>query len=137
MPVIETKENRVVALPPKDDDQFFQIMWLGPAAGLDDPFAAQFRGPPQPMEAYQAAIDWAVDIADQMRFPLYVIPLSNAEVLDSQEIRRVVASLTSDQRGELRRLAVATLARVMRDSSDAKLRAEAYDQLTNMGVVRP
>ncbi len=134
MSVIRTKTNMVCAYEPEADDLFVQVVWHGP--GEDGRHLRAFEGPPWPIEDYAATLQWAVGIADQMRFPLYVVPLRAKDALATDHMRRAVAGLTDQERGELRRLVVATLAEVMRDCDEPDVRADAYDVLVDMGVVR-
>lgn len=134
MSVVRTKQNLVCAYEAGPDDLFVQVVWHGPAN--DGRHMRAFEGPPCPMAEYQATLDWAVSIADQMVFPLHVVPLRAKDVLATDYIRRGVARLTGQQRGDLRRLCVATMAEVMRDCADADVRSAAYDVLVDMGVVQ-
>jgi hypothetical protein len=136
MPITQTNTNHVVTYETDRDDAFVQVMWLGPSE-LHGGTAKQFFGPLLPIEDHQTAVDWAVAMADQMRFPLHVVPLRRAEALASEEMRRAAARLTQTERGELRAVMIATLAAVMRDCDDAAVRAEAYEVLVDMGLVRP
>jgi hypothetical protein len=72
-----------------------------------------------------------------MAQPLYVVPMTGVEVLRTERMQQGMASLTDQQRGELRQQVVATLVSVMRDSDDPAVRADAYKVLEDMKVVRP
>lgn len=135
MPVIKTKSNRVIAEEPEANDQFVRVTWHGPDA--DGRHLRPFDGPIEPIENYQAAIDWAVSMADDLRFPLYVLPMTGMDVLRTDSVKRAVANLSDQERGELRRLVVTTMAEVMRDCDQPEVRANAFDVLADMGVVRP
>lgn len=135
MTVIRTSVNRVVADEPEKEDLFVRVTWHGPDD--DGRHLRAFDGPLLPIEDYQAAVDWAVGMADQMRFPLYVVPMTGRDALRTEGVRRAVASLTDHERGELRRLLVAKLAGVLRDCDDQDVRADAYDLLLDMKVIRP
>ena len=136
MPVHMTKTNMVVAEEIGEDDHWVQVVWHGPPEA-GSRHCRQFEGPAWPIEDYQKTLDWAVGIADQMRFPLYVVPLNAVDVMRTERVKQAVARLTDQERGELRRVVVATLAEVMRDCDDPDVRADAYDLLREMEVIRP
>jgi hypothetical protein len=135
MPVYKTQRNRVIADDPEADDLFVQVVWHGPDE--DGRHLRSFEGPPWPIKEYGRTVEWAVGIADQMRFPLYVVPLRGVDVMRTERVKQAVARLTDQERGELRRMIVAMLAKVMRDCDDPEVRAEAYDLLLDMRVIRP
>jgi hypothetical protein len=135
MPVFKTERNRVVADDPEPDDLFVQVVWHGPDE--DGRHLRIFQGPPWPIKEYEKTIEWAVGIADQMRSPLYVVPLRAVDLMRTERVKQAVARLTDQERGELRRVVVATLAEVMRDCDDPDVRANAYDLLLDMKVIRP
>lgn len=135
MPVIKTKSNRVVADEPEQDDLYVRVTWHGPDD--DGRHMRAFDGPILPVEGYSAAVAWAVGIADQMRFPLYVVPLRGRDALADERLRRGAAALTAQERGDLRRFVVAQLAEVMRDCEDADVRADAYEVLVGLRAVQP
>lgn len=135
MPVYKTANNKVVADEPEADDLFVQVVWHGPHE--DGRHLVGFEGPLEPIEEYQRTIDWAVGMAEFMRFPLYVIPLRAQDAMKTERMKRAVANLTDQERGELRRMVVATLAEVMRDSEDFDVRSDAYKVLLDMKVISP
>lgn len=134
MSVIRTKTNMVCAYDPEADDLFVQVVWHGPDD--DGRHLRAFEGPPWPIENYQAAIDWAVSMADQMRFPLYVVPLRFTDTVVIDSLRQSMAKLTDRQRGELRGMVVNKMAEVMRNSAEPVIRANAFEVLVDMGVVK-
>lgn len=136
MPVIRTKTNHVVAYEAGEDDTHVQVLWLASGALHGLPHAKQFHGPLMPIEDYGEAVASATSMADAMAHQLYVVPMTQAEALGTDEVQAAVARLDHQQRGELRRLAVATVAEVMRDSDDPAVRADAHEVLVKMGVVR-
>jgi hypothetical protein len=133
MPIFKTKQNRVVADDPESEDLFVRVTWFGPDA--DGLHRRAFDGPVQPIEEYQAAIDWAVSMADQMQFPLYVVPMTAQDALCTDRTKRAVTSLSSQERGELRKFLITQMAEVMRDCDDPNIRRDAYAVLGTMGVV--
>lgn len=134
MPVITTPQNRVIAYEAGPDDLFVKVVWHGPGEDGDD-HCKRFEGPLWPIADYQRTVDWAVSMADQMRFPLHVVPRTGADALKSEQMQNRLASLTDQERGELRRFVVSRLAEVMRDCDDATVRADAFDLLNDMGVI--
>ena len=135
MPVFKTANNKVVADEPEADDLFVHVVWHGPHE--DGRHLVAFEGPLEPISEYQRTIDWAIEMAPFMRFPLYVVPLRAQDAMRTERIKRAVERLTDQERGALRRMVVATLAEVMRDCDDPDVRADAYDALVDMKVVRP
>ena len=133
MPVIKTQTNRVVADDPEPDDAFVQVAWFGPSQ--DGKHRAQFHTRPEPIEGYHAAIDWAVSMADQMVFPLFVVPLTVERAFAREQLKCLPASMTDQERGELRRIVVTRCAEIMRDCDEQKTREEAFSVLVEMGVV--
>lgn len=136
MSVIRTKTNMVVAEEIGEGDHWVQVVWHGPPEDASQ-YGRMFEGPPWPIEEYRACVDWAVSMADQMTFPLYVVPMCAQDVMTTQRVRQAIARLTDQERGELRRMVIATLGEVMRDCDDADVRADAYDLLLDMKVIRP
>lgn len=64
MPIIKTNNNWVVCDDPEPADAFVQVFWFG--SSEDGGRKGVFHTPPQPIEEYQDAVDWAVSVADQM-----------------------------------------------------------------------
>ena len=126
--------GRVAADLPGPDDTHVQVVWFGPPQ--DGLHRKIFEGLVEPVENYADVLAWAHEMASQMVYPLYVVPMTGAEVLRSEQVRSGVAKLTDQQRGELRRGMVAMLTTIMRDSDETTVRADAYDILKDMKVVR-
>jgi hypothetical protein len=78
MSVIRTRTNMVCAAEPEPEDLFVRLVWHGPDG--DGRHLRPFNGPPWPIDQYQAAVDWAVSMADYMRSPIYVEPLRAEDV---------------------------------------------------------
>lgn len=134
MAIIKTQRNYVYALEPLDRDYMFRTL-IGPCDGSN-----VYRPlPPQPIEQYQAAVDWAVSMADQFEHPIHIVPLDVADCMDlyREQMERGLAALTPAERHRMRKGMVAAMAEVMRDCPDPEVRAEAYDVLTKMRVVQP
>lgn len=133
MPIITCGDNRVAADEPEADDTHVRVVWFGPSQ--DGRHRKVFEGPLELAEDYDAAVAWAVEMAPMMAFPLYVVPLTAAQVLRTEQAQRGVAALTDQQRGELRREVLSMLARVMRGCDDPVVRADAHEVLVQMRVV--
>lgn len=133
MPIIKCGDNRVVTDEPEADDTHVHVVWFGPSQ--DGVHRKIFEGPLEPVENFEAAVTWAVEMAPQMVFPLYVVPLTGAHALRTEQAQRAFANLTDQQRGELRRDVTGMLARVMRDCEDPVVRADAHEVLVQMRVV--
>ena len=91
-----------------------------------------------PISAYQECLDWAVAIADQMARPHYVVPVSHADIFNTERwtpYRNAIAGMNDQQRGELRRIVVSSMCEVMRDCDDWRVRANAYYILTQLKVI--
>lgn len=135
MTIIKSGNNRVVIdEEPNEDHTHVQVVWFGPPQ--DGQHRTVFEGPLEPIEQYEAAVAWAVEMAAQMAYPLYVVPMTGVQVVRSEQVQRGFLSLTPGERGELRREVVATLARIMRDCGDRVVRADAYEVLVQMGLIR-
>ncbi|MES3098947.1 hypothetical protein [Sphingomonas faeni] len=70
-----------------------------------------------------------------MVYPLYVVPLTGAHALRTEQAQRAFANLTDHQRGELRRDVAGMLARIMRDCDDPVVRADAHEVLVQLRIV--
>jgi len=126
--------GRVAADTPEIGDEFVQVVWFGPPQ--DGLHRKVFEGPVEPIENYDAVLAWATEMSKMMSYPLYVVPMTGVEVLRTERMRQSVASLTDQQRGELRQDVVATLVNVMRDSDDPVVRADAHSILLDMKVIK-
>ncbi len=138
MTTITTHRNRVITEQPEADDVFVRISLIGPGDEPGTLRPRQLRY--MPISEYQAAVDWAVGIADQMTHPLYVVPLSYSDIRNTDRftpICNAVASMNDQERGELRRIVVTTCAEVMRDCDDPEIRADMFDVLRQLKVIRP
>lgn len=132
---IQTTRNVVITEQPEPDDVFVQISLLGPGdePGLWHPRSLGY----EPVSGYQAAVDWAVGMADQFAKPIYVVPLSHNDILRTgrwDPFRDFIAGMNDQERGELRRMIVTTAAEVMRDSDDPEIRADMFDVLRKLKV---
>ena len=119
---------------PEDDHTHVQVFWFGPPT--DGLHRKVFEGPLEPIGMYEEAVAWACEMAEQMVYPLYVLPMTGAEVLHKPQVQRAFAELTPQQRGELRREVVTMLVGIMRDCHDRRVRADAHAVLVDFGVIR-
>jgi hypothetical protein len=135
MTIIQTQRNKVITETPEPDDVFVYVGWSGPT---DDPQVHRTMSTRyMPVSDYQAAVDWAVSMADQMTHPLYVVPLSYSDIRNTGRftpICEAVASMTDQERGEMRHIVVSSMCEVMRDCDDWQVRANAYDILRQLKV---
>lgn len=91
----------------------------------------------EPITEYQAAVDWAVSMAELMAHPIHVVPLNGDDMREPNRFGPIcdaVASMTDQERGDMRRVVVTTCSEVMRDCDDWRVRADAYDILVQLKV---
>lgn len=134
MAIIKTGRNVVYAYDPEPGDAFVEVTWHGPPES-GGRHLVSFGGRPQPIERYQEALDWAVSMADAMAYPLHVVTLPTDKVLTAERLERAYASMTGQERGEVRRLANTIAAQVLRDCDDSEVRETAHAVLVKTGVV--
>ncbi|AGH50150.1 hypothetical protein G432_12145 [Sphingomonas sp. MM-1] len=132
---IQTTRNVVITEQPEPDDVFVQISLLGPGdePGLWHPRSLGY----EPVSNYQAAVDWAVGMADQFAKPIYVVPLNHRDILLTgrfDPMRAAIQRMTDQERGEMRRVVVTTCCEVMRDCDDPEIRADMFDVLRKLKV---
>lgn len=135
MTTITTLRNKVVTDEPEADDVMVYVGWTGPSdtPGVLRSFATRYM----PISEYQAAVEWAVSMADHMAHPLYVVPLSHNDILRTGRwtpYRDFIAGMNDQERGELRRIVVTTAAEVMRDCDDPEIRADMFHVLRQLKV---
>ena len=133
MTTIATQRNKVVTDDPEADDVLVYVGWTGPSdtPGVRTAISTRYM----PISAYRECLDWAVAIADQFSYPLYVVPLNHDDILHTDRwnpFADLLATLNDQERGALRQLAVTTCCDLMRDCDDREVRAEAYDILTQL-----
>lgn len=135
MAIIQTERNRVHAHARGDDDVFVRVSWVG----YDDAGERVLRHLRyEPITEYQAAVDWAVSMADQMAHPLHVVPFNGDDMLEPSRLQPfcdAVAAMTDQERGAMRQVVVTTCATVMRDCDDPEIRAECFDVLRQLKVI--
>lgn len=134
MAIIQTERNSVHAHARGDDDVFVRVSWVG----YDDAGERVLRHLRyEPITDYQAAVDWAVSMADQMAHPLHVVPFNSDDMREPsrfQPICDAVAGMDDQERGAMRRTVVTTCCEVMRDCDDAEIRADMFDILRQLKV---
>ena len=132
---IQTTRNVVITEQPEPEDVFVRVSLMVPG---DEPGTRTVRHLPyEPVSQYQAAVDWAVSMADQMAYPIHVVPLSHNDILRTGRwtpFRDFIAGMNDQERGELRRMIVTTAAEVMRDCDDPEIRADMFDVLRKLKV---
>lgn len=132
---IQTTRNVVITEQPEWDDVFVRISLLGAGdePGTTRPHCLRY----EPISNYQAAVDWAVGMADQFAKPIYVVPLNHNDILRTARwtpFAKFIAGMNDQERGELRRIVVTTAAEVMRDCDDPEIRADMFDVLRKLKV---
>jgi hypothetical protein len=136
MTVINTSRNKVHAHAIGDDDAFVRISLLG----YDEAGTRVARHLPyQPISDYNAAVAWAIRMADQLAYPIHVVPLSYSDIRNTGRftpIADAVASMDDQQRGAMRQTVVTTACSVMRDCDDPEIRADMFDVLRQLKVIR-
>jgi hypothetical protein len=137
MTTIATQRNRVITEQPEPDDVMVEVILFGEGDTPGTVAARKLRH--LPIAHYQECLDWAVGIADQMARPIYVVPLNHSDIFNTNRwtpYRDCVANMNDQQWGELRRVIVATCCEIMRDCDEWEVRADAYDILTKLKVIR-
>ena len=126
MAVIQTKSSFVYAYEPQSGDTHFLTLVVSPTE--------RYVLSTQSIEAYPAAVDWAVSMADIMARPITILPISAAEFIAANRARleNGLARMTELERGEMRQVVVNRMLSAMRDSDDPALRAEAHEVLKMM-----
>lgn len=124
MSVIKTERNTVYAYEPLPEDSFVQT-YLGTADGRKLLTTCH-------VDDYSSAVADAVRMADQMAYPVTLVPITAPEF--AAKHRERLAGLDDQQRGRLRQVAIAAMLEVMRDCEDPGLRAEAYEVLQTLKV---
>lgn len=136
MTTITTQRNRVITEEPEDDDVFVRVSLTVPG---DEPGTRTVRHLPyQPISDYDAAVAWAVSMADQLAYPVHVVPLSYRDIRNTGRFTPIcdaVASMDDQQRGQMRQVVVTTAATVMRDCDDPEIRADMFDVLRQLKVI--
>lgn len=136
MTTITTQRNKVITEEPEHDDVLVRVSLMAPG---DEPGTRTVRHLPyQPVSEYDEAVAWAVLIADQLAYPIHVVPLSYSDVRNTGRFKPIcdaVASMDDQQRGDMRQVVVTTACSVMRDCDDPEIRAGMFDLLRQLKVI--
>lgn len=136
MTTITTQRNKVITEAPEADDVFVRVSLTVPG---DEPGTRTVRHLRyQPISDYEQAVAWAVGMADQLAYPIHVVPLSYSDIRNTARfapICEAVASMNDQERGAMRKVVVTTAAEVMRDCDDPETRAEMFDVLRQLKVI--
>lgn len=126
MAVIKTKAGMVCAYEPQSGDTHVWTLIVSPT----ERYVLTTQG----IEAYQAAVDWAVSMADVMARPITILPISATEFIAANRARleNGLVHMTELERGELRQVVVNRMLAAMRDSNDPALRAQAHEVFNMM-----
>lgn len=126
MAVIKTKAGMVCAYEPQAGDTHVWTLIVSPT----ERYVLTTQG----IEAYQAAVDWAVSMADAMARPITILPISATEFIAANRARleNGLAHMTELERAEMRQVVVNRMLAAMRDSDDPALRAQAHEVLKMM-----
>ena len=122
MAVIMTKRNMVCALEPLPDDSFVLTYLSTP----EERWVLITR----PIDGYQASVDWAVGMADQMACPISIVPMTAEEF--AQHNRQKLAR----QDAADRQLVLTTLWRLVRESNTREERDDALQLLRELGELK-
>ena len=136
MPVMKTKRNKVVADDPEPGDVVIQVAWRAPT--VDGEYQRYIELPWQPISEYNETLDWAISMADQITHPIYILPLSHRDILQTTPFAaygKFFANVNEHERTEVRQIIVDAWAMVMRDSDTPSLRTHAFNMLKLLGVV--
>lgn len=136
MTTITTQRNKVITEEPEADDVFVRVSLTVPT---DESGKLTVRHLPyQPISDYEAAVAFAVSMADQLAYPIHVVPLSYSDIRNTGRFKPIcdaVAGMTDQERGEMRQIVVTTAAEVMRDSDDPAIRSDMFHVLRQLKVI--
>ena len=136
MPVIKTKRNKVVADDPEPGDVVIQVAWRAPT--VDGEHQRYIELSWQPIYEYNETLNWAISMSDQLTYPIYILPLSHQDILQTNRFapyRKFLANMSEHERMEVRQIIINSCAATMRDSNTPALRANAFNTLMRLGVV--
>ena len=138
MAIITTQRNTIYAYDPQPGDVMVQVGWKAPAG--DGKHSRPITLPLRPISEYADCVEFAKEIADGLEHEIYVIPFNHREILNTgrwKPFAHFLANMNDQERGEVRQMVIASCTQIMRDCNDHAVRAEAYDQLVKLKVVRP
>ena len=135
MAIIHTERNIVYAYDPMPDDVLVQTGWFVP---IGDKHMRPIYLPYEPITSYGASVKWAKGIADEMAFPIHVLPLNHSDMLNTERwepYRLFLANLSEAEQRKMHQLLVEAWVALMRDCNDPNLRDVAFENLKTLGVV--
>jgi len=135
MAIINTVRNIVYAYDPQPDDMLVSVGWKAPHD--DGKHLRAITLLYQPISEYAATVQWALNIADKMAYPIHVLPLNHNDIFRTRRFDsylNFIANMGDQECGELRQIFVTTCCEVMRDCDDWRVRADAYDILRQLKV---
>ncbi len=134
MAIIRTELNSVRLYEPEPGHDLFVETLIVP--GDSNAYRRMWV---KPITHWQDAVDWAVGMADFMRAPIIVAAIGGDSFLRlyDDRVRSALAAMSDQQRGEMRQLVVTTCCETMRDCDDPDIRAEMFDALSKLKVIRP
>lgn len=136
MPRMMTKRNRVIADDPEPDDVVVQVAWRVPSDGGG--YQRYIELPLRPIAEYAAIVRWACEFADQLVYPIYVLPLCHRDILETnrfEPFRILLENLDEAKRRDFHQMLVDSCVALLLESDDHGNRAKAHRQLQSLGVV--
>lgn len=126
MSIIKTQRNHVAAYEPQAGDVAV-VTRLGTVEAV------------QPIQHYDAALRKAVAMADHMQSHVDVVPIDTAELLSRNGMtpESFVASLSPQQREQLRQDCITACTDAIRYSEDSAVAATAAETLHKLGADNP
>ena len=98
MAIIQTERNRVHAHAIGDDNVFVRISLLG-YNETGARVARHLRY--EPITEYQAAVDWAVSMADRMAHPIHVVPLNYDDIRNADRFGPICDAHSRPTEGDI------------------------------------
>jgi hypothetical protein len=136
--IISTERNRVYAYQRTPEDVLVAVSWLAPIG--DGQHLRTISLPCQPISEYDAMVEWAVSIADEMAHPIHVLPLNHADIFKTgrwEPYRKFLSDLNDQDRAQVQRIMIDAAIALTLDSNVRSVRAEGLRQLIALGVLRP
>jgi hypothetical protein len=119
--------NRVASLAPGPGDTFVVTTIQGQRVAV------------QPIADYEKALTTAEAFAGQTKHPIKVLCMSLRELLTFMGMTPAEfgAGMSPKAEVEFRQLAAAACRDALRDCNEPSVRADAYDLLVNLGIIKP
>ena len=137
MAIIETQRNSVHFEEPEPDDVVIEVSFLVPAG--DGKHTRPVSLGWFPVSGFQEWVDWAVEMADQMERPIYILPLCHNDIFRTERFepyRKLLQNLTDLEWDEMRQFLIDNCAELKRDEADPAARATAFEQLVRSQAAR-